>query len=283
MYCKLATVALLLAASPFAFAAQSSNGNADAAHSFSKTVSAAGLTSIKFDTKVGNIHITAANTDTVSIKATAVPSDHMHFIFDWTIGPSANELPAGLHLVARREGTQLVISLATGAGSTAAAASADNGHDTMNINIDGHSNWKTNWTLTLPARLALDLTVGVGKAEVVGLAGGLRANIGVGKLDLQLPQGPVDASVGVGNIKTAITSADYGKVNLTAGVGRIEFDINGRTNGTGYEKHFTSAKQQVNGPGKTDYTLKAGVGHVYLYLGVKNMPKSNDENAQDNQ
>ncbi|MGH8224798.1 MAG: hypothetical protein ACRER1_01410 [Gammaproteobacteria bacterium] len=288
MNSKFVPALLLLAATPLAFAAQSSANKTDATKIFRATAPATGLTGVKLTAGVGTVHVTTSNTDTVSIKATANPGNHMHFIFDWTTGASANALPADLHLVTRREGSQLVVSLATDAGSAASAESANSGHDTNRLNINGHtyttddhSGWKADWTLVLPARLALDLTVGVGKAEISGVGGGVRAKIGVGKLNAQLPQGPMEANVGVGNVKAFIASADYGKVKLTAGVGRVEFDVNGQRNKTGYEKHFTAAEQQVNGGGKTDFTLKAGVGHVDLEIGVKDLPKPNDEDEQD--
>lgn len=281
---------LVLAATPLAFAAQPSANKAAATKTFSTTTPAAGLTGVKLTAGVGTVHVTTSNADSVRIKVAAEPGNHMHFIFDWTTGPSANTLPAGLHLVTRREGAQLVVNLATGAGSAApAAASADSGHDKTTFNINGrsytagdNSGWKTDWTVMLPKRLALDLTLGVGKADVNGVAGGVHAKVGVGKLDIALPQGPINANAGVGKIKAFVASADYGKVKLTAGVGHVEFDVNGQRNKTGYEKHFTAAEQRVDGTGKTAYTLKSGVGDVKLELGVKDLPKADDDNPDDN-
>ncbi len=271
MNSKFIPALLLLAASPLAFAAQPSGNTGDMTRTFSKTIPAVGLTGVKLTAQVGTIRVVTANTDTVNIKAVAESGSHMHFIFDWTTGSSTTKIPTDLHLVTRREGTQLVVSLATNASTAGSTASENN---TTSFNIGSNSGWKTDWTLVLPARLALDLTVGVGKAKVTGVKGGLQAHIGVGKLRAQLPQGPVNATIGVGNIKIFITRADYGKVKLTAGVGDVEFDVNGHTSDTGYKKNFTAADQQVSGRGKTDYMLKSGVGHVDLELGVKNLPQS---------
>ncbi len=279
MNSKLVPALLLLAASPLAFAAQPSGNTGDVTRTFSKTIPAAGLTGVKLTARVGTIRITTTNTDTVSVKTVAEAGNHMHFIFDWTTGSSTSRMPADLHLVTRREGTRLIVSLATSANPTTTSASpagstaSENDTTSYNINIGSSSGWKADWTLVLPARLALDLTIGVGRAKVTGVKGGLQAQIGVGKLHAQLPQGPVTAAVGVGNIKIFITNADYGKVKLTAGVGDVKFGVGGHPNDSGYEKHFTAADQQVSGRGKTDYTLKAGVGHVDLKLGVKNLPQ----------
>lgn len=282
MRSKTVFVAFLLAAPTLALAAP--GGKDDTTRTFTQTVSAAGLTSVALDATVGEVHITTADTDSVSIKAVAEPGSRMHFIFDWTTGSSANKLPADLHLIAARKGSRLVIGLATAAGTASlpasAASAASAGHHIIIMGGSsygsGEQNWKADWTLVLPARLALDLNTGVGKATVSGVGAGVHARIGVGKLDLRLPQGPVDATVGVGDVEAAIGSADYGKVSLAAGVGRVSFEVSGRRIETGYQHHFTSAEQRVNGPGKTAYTLKAGVGHVNLRLGVKNVNRGKD-------
>lgn len=286
MRSKTVFVAFLLAAPTLALAAPS--GQDDTTRTFTQTVSAAGLTSVALDATVGDIRVTTADTDTVSIKAAAEPGSRMHFIFDWTTGPAANKLPADLHLIAARKGSRLVIGLATAAGTASlpasAASAASAGHHIIIIGGNsygsGEHSWKADWTLVLPTRLALELNTGVGKATVSGVGGGVQAKIGVGKLDLRLPRGPMDATVGVGNVEAAIGSADYGKVSLAAGVGHVSFEVNGHTIRTGYQHHFTSAEQKLNGPGKTAYKLKAGVGHVNLRLGVKNLTKSSNDNAQ---
>lgn len=284
---------LTLAGAPLPLHA--ATGNADTTHTFSQKVSAAGLDGVKLTVNVGEVRVTAADTDTVSIKAQAKPGGHGHFIFDWTTGPSTNALPADLHLVAERQGTQLVVRLASAEGTAATAATVNppasaSGKHITTLTLGGRmtftegsneSDWKADWTLVLPRRLALDLTTGVGSVEINGIAGGLDANIGVGKLSAQLPQGPLNAKVGVGNISASIASADYGPVDLTAGVGDVGFTVNGHKNSTNYEHQFTAASQHLQGPGSTAYTLKAGVGHVALDLGSRDMSVPADSGSDD--
>ncbi len=270
MYRKLTIAALALTLSPLAVAAQSGKTEAPTVQTFSNTVSAKGLKNIKLTVKVGKIKITANQDDNVIIKTAATAGEDMHFIFDWTTGKSANALPSGLHLVTHRDGDTLVVSLEIGSHSS------DDNTEVINplngsVTVNGHSNpgWKSNWTVSLPAQLALNLIVGVGKASVQGLAGGLKAKIGVGKLNVGLKQGPIDANVGVGDINAEVMSADYGAVDLSAGVGHAEFFVNGQQNTQGFEQHFTASSQKLTGEGKTAYSLKAGVGHIKLSLGVK--------------
>lgn len=285
---KLIIAALALTASPLAIAGQSGTAKTPAAQTFSNTVDANGLKNVELEVKVGKIRITTAAADKVAIKTQATAGEDMHFIFDWTTGKSANALPPGLHLVTRRDGDTLMVSLESDATSakqenTVEPATADQGsRGLVNINVHGdHSvGWKSIWTVTLPARLALHLKVGVGKATVLGIAGGLDAKIGVGKLDAGLKQGPLEANVGVGDISAEVMNADYGDVHLSAGVGHVEFYVNGQQNMTGFEQHLTASSQKLTGDGKTPYTLKAGVGHIKLKLGVKTL-KDPDADSMD--
>ena len=274
---KLIIAALVLTLSPLAVAGQAGTTKAPTEQTFSNTLDATGLKNVELEVKVGQVRITSGPADKVTIKTAATAGQNMHFIFDWTTGKSGNALPPGLHLVIRREGDTLMVSLESDATSTKndnaaqPATSVSGGGGLINIHVNGdHTvNWKSNWTVTLPARLALKLKVGVGKVTVLGLAGGLDAKIGVGKLDAGLKQGPVEANVGVGDINADVMDADYGDVHLSAGVGHVEFYVNGQQNTTGFEQHLTASSQKLTGKGKTPYTLKAGVGHIKLQLGVK--------------
>ncbi len=268
-----ALTALLLAAAPTALAAQPSNGNADT-RAFNRTLPAAGINKVKFEVKVGRISVSTSKADSVNIKSVATASEQMHFIFHWTVGNGSEKLPAGLHLVTHREGDTLIVGLASKDEKLdieSGSEGTSSGGVDIHINGRSHPGWKSDWTVVLPARLALDLVVGVGKARIDGLAGGLRAKVGVGKLDAWLPRGPIDANVGVGDIKAYVRGDDYGNVSLSAGVGHVDFYVHGRQNQTGYNKEFTSAKQSLTGPGKTAYKLTAGVGHVELKVGVKSL------------
>ena len=283
---NLIITALALAISPLALAGQAGN-TAPTAQTFSKTVEASGLKTVDLEVKVGKIRITTASADKVAIKAAATTANgNMHFIFDWTTAKSGNALPPGLHLVAHRDGDTLVVSLESGGSSSDNNMTIDNpvtGNVTVNTDGDSSPGWKSDWMVTVPARLALHLKVGVGKATVRGLAGGLNAKIGVGKLDAGLAKGPLEANVGVGDINADVMDSDYGNVHLSAGVGHVEFYVNGQRNMTGFEQHFTASSQKLAGEGKTPYTLKAGVGHIKLKLGVKKLKRPDADSMNSNE
>lgn len=280
---------LALAAAPMALAAQSGSNVTRETKTFSYAVTADGLNTVRLQVKVGKISVNTTPGNKVSITTSATAGESMHFIFDWTNGKAAGKLPSGLHLATHRDGDTLVVSLESNAKSAGGRSSHTNTitenpvtGSVDNINIDGHSSpgWKSDWRVTLPTHLAMHLVVGVGKATVDGIGGGLDAKIGVGKLDTWLPRGPLKADVGVGDIKAYVRDTAYHNVNLSAGVGHVEFYVKGQLNTTGSEQHWTASSQKLEGNGTADYTLKAGVGHVRLKLGANHMEA--DTNGQDN-
>ncbi|MGH8160571.1 MAG: hypothetical protein ACRESR_00175 [Gammaproteobacteria bacterium] len=289
-------IVALLAALPFAVAsfavhAAATPAAGPASRNFAATVPAAALTRVRINALVGDVHVRVGAANAVRVRLHAEPGNHAHFIFDWTYGRSASALPASLHLVSRRAGGVLLLCLASrhanGCRVNVNAPSAktknggsSGGHTTVvspfgNVVVNGngsHTGWKANWTVTLPARLALKLDLAVGDGEIKGVGGGVNAQIGVGHLNAELPRGPVSANVGVGHIEAEVGSADYGPVNLTSGVGHVEFDVNGVRITSGFEHHVTASSQKLTGSGTTAYTLQSGVGHVTLKLGVKGLP-----------
>ncbi|HYW75554.1 MAG TPA: hypothetical protein VFA48_02875 [Gammaproteobacteria bacterium] len=270
MYRKPLIAALALTLAPIAMASQAAN-KAPAVQNFSNTVNAKGLKTVNLEVKAGKVNITTNSSDKIIVTVSATSAnENIHFIFNWTSGKAPGALPPGLHLLTHRDKDTLVLSLEP------TKHSSGNDDTVINpisgtIDVNGHSSpgWKSNWTVSLPPRLALDLKVGMGQATVHGLAGGLHAKIGMGQLEAWLPQGPIEANVGMGDIKAYVRSGDYGAVNLTAGMGAVEFYVKGHKNSTGFEQHLTSSIQKLTGSGKTAYAMKAGMGHIKLELGLK--------------
>lgn len=262
-----------------------------ATRSFAATIPAAALTEVRIGVRVGDVDIRTRATGALKVRVRAAPGGHGHFIFDWTYGQSRGTLPADLHLAAQRRDATLFLCLASrttggcamnldvpSSGAEGAGARADRaivvspfGSKVLSSGQESRDSWESHWVVTLPARLALALNIGVGDADVGGVAGGLTAGIGVGDLDAELPRGPVAADVGVGDIDVRIGSADFGPVDLSAGVGSVAFHVNGKRIARGYEHHVTGADQSLSGAGATAYSLAAGIGDVELTLGVEGL------------
>lgn len=233
----------ILAAAPGALLAA---GTVDSGmtRNFTKDVSAAGLNSVHLSLGVGEVDVSAGAGDSIKVHVTARPGQNSNFIFKWTVGNAESPLPPNLKLVVTRHGNQL------------------------DLRLSPDSDLKSSWTVVLPARLALALDGHVGKLRVSGIAGGLTATLNVGSVEAALVNGPATVSTNVGNIRVNVTNPDYGKVDLNADVGGVRFSVNGSTVTSGLEHQFTSAAQQLSGPGKTTYSLKVNTGHAELNLGA---------------
>jgi hypothetical protein len=101
------------------------------------------------------------------------------------------------------------------------------------------------WTVRLPARLAVRVKLGVGDLTVLDLTGEVRAE------------------VGVGDVKIDGTYDSFGDIHASCGVGDATLRTPaGRNEGDGFIAHTLRA----SGPGKSDIDVSAGVGDVTIRL-----------------
>ncbi len=259
--------------------------NQKAAHAatrnFAATLPATALTRVKLNVPIGKIRVHTAHADTVQVHVGAHPGSYeqFHFIFDWSdTGRSSQSLPRGLHLVKSISDGTLTLCLTSpdtdGCSNEAATAAGSSnkgfhiGYSSSKDSGDSHGDWKADWNITLPARLALKINLGVGDGKIEGIGGGVNADVGVGSLDAKLPRGPLKVDVGVGHIEADIGKADYGSVQLGAGIGHVAFQVNGQQVHTGRKQNHAGSKLKLQGSGTTAYHLMAGIGHVTLKLGV---------------
>ncbi len=138
--------------------------------------------------------------------------------------------------------------------------------DTLMLKISGideDRRFEEDWTLTLPAHLALVVELGVGDVEVSNTAGGLDLELGVGDATIQVNGGPIEVEVGVGDITVRGPSAAYRSVEVAAGVGDVRIIADGRKIiGEGFIAH--SAEWQ--GAGDAAIEAECGVGDIRIVL-----------------
>lgn len=233
---------------------------APAAKTFSAALPASKAQSLTLEFSVGQVAIKTGDTDTIKTTVRAEPGEHMHFIFNWVSGSgNGNQLPSGLHLIHEMKNGAVTLCLAI--------SQCDDSHDFGN-------GWKSEWDVTVPARLHVKLQGNVGKGSVKGIAGGLEMDLNVGKISAELPCGPIKASLNVGNIKARVADADYGKVELSTNVGHVNFNVDGHSINRGTEHNFVSNSQSVQGSGNTAYAMSVNTGHIDLSLGDKDVPSN---------
>lgn len=127
----------------------------------------------------------------------------------------------------------------------------------------GERRFEERWTIRLPARLAVELDLGLGDVTVTGLRGGTDFEVGVGDVTLDAVSGDLFIEVGVGDVTVNAESADYGNVEASGGVGDSQLRVRGeRVNSEGMVGHSASWQ----GDGSHRLEIEVGVGKARVTL-----------------
>lgn len=128
-----------------------------------------------------------------------------------------------------------------------------------------HQRLREEWTIEVPPRVALDLSLEAADLEVSGVAGGVGAEVAVGQLSIDVPAGNVAVSLGVGDAKIRTASGSVRRVQLESSVGRTSLWMNGlrmpvdREPGAGSEV-------TTDGQGQYTYKVEVSVGDAELRI-----------------
>ncbi len=98
------------------------------------------------------------------------------------------------------------------------------------------------WRVMMPAKLALEIEVGVGDIHIEEFTNSL------------------DMEVGVGSVRVEVADTDYRLVHATAGVG--DATIRGFATRADNERNFISAESYYHGEGELEIEIEVGVGDV---------------------
>ena len=98
------------------------------------------------------------------------------------------------------------------------------------------------WRIRMPAKLALDIDVGVGEIRIEDFSNNL------------------DMEVGVGSVRIEVVDTDYRSIHVEAGVGNAS--IRGFSGGSDNERSFIGADAYYQGGGDKKIEIKVGVGDV---------------------
>jgi len=119
------------------------------------------------------------------------------------------------------------------------------------------------WTVQVPARLALELEMGVGDVQVRDLNGGVDVEAGVGDVEVAVSEGDIVIEVGVGNATVTAAAGSYGRVSSSSGVGDGRLSVRGeRIPSDGFVGHSTS----WSGHGPHRIEVEVGVGDARVTL-----------------
>jgi len=179
---------------------------------------AQGVEAVEIQAGVGDVSVTADPANAVTAHVEVSPKKSSFW------GSGARDIE-NLDIAGEMRGTTLVLRLRP-----------EDGHDTK---------FGEDWTVRLPARLALKVKLGVGDVTVIDMGSDVRAE------------------VGVGDVKIEGTYEVFGDIHANCGVGDATLRTPaGRNEGEGFIAHTLRA----TGPGKAEIHVEAGVGDVTIRL-----------------
>ena len=104
------------------------------------------------------------------------------------------------------------------------------------------SNIEQTWRIRMPAKLALDIEMGVGDIQIEDFANDLEMELGVGA------------------VRVEVADVDYEAIHASAGVG--DATVRGFSNRSDNERSFVSADSYYHGSGEFEMEIKVGVGDI---------------------
>ncbi len=137
----------------------------------------------------------------------------------------------------------------------------------VRLDVDSDSDdprFEERWTVTIPARLAVDLELGVGDVEIRGVAGGVDIEAGVGDLLLTASSGDLTVDLGVGDATITAPADQYRSAVCSSGVGDARLKVQGQRIASdgfvGHESRWSSG----DGEFKVKVDLGVGGGRITL-------------------
>ena len=214
-----------------------------------------GLSKVAFELGVGEVHVTGSNDDQVHLRVTIREKSEERFLWFVHLRNHAN------------------------ARSIADAAIAQQVHDgVLHLSLsypdsDEDSNFKQDWDLEVPARLALDARMKVGDLVIGDVAKGVDAHLDVGELALDVPGGPLHAEVNVGEIRAKSGSAAHGRIDLSSKIGDASLFMSGGETGS-HERGGLGNHVTLDGKGADEVSLSINIGEVSLHLDPRDAGKT---------
>lgn len=117
------------------------------------------------------------------------------------------------------------------------------------------------WTIFVPARMALELRMDYAEVEVVGIVGGVDIKAGAGSVRVDVPRGDVRVDLQVGDVEVKSESGSVGGVDLRSRVGKTSLWLNGMR--LKYpDPPGPGSKVSVSGRGADTFRVAVEVGDV---------------------
>lgn len=115
--------------------------------------------------------------------------------------------------------------------------------DELSLSIE-EKNIGQSWVVKIPAKLAIEVEMGVGEIRINDLSNTLILELGVGE------------------VKVNTADIDFGHITASVGVG--DSSIRGFGSGRDNERSFVSAESYYEGEGEFDIEIELGVGDISI-------------------
>ncbi len=202
------------------------------------TVSAAGVERVAIEAGVGDIRVLAVAGETVDISVVLTPRRGGVF-------SSMRQAERDV------EQSELRSDISNGQLALEVAADSDD------------PRFEERWTVRIPARIGVELQLGVGDIAVTGLAGSVDVEVGVGDVTVEDAAGDVFANAGVGEVTVSGSADSYGSVSVSGGVGDVGLTVRG----THVDSQGVVGRSATwSGPGPARIDVEVGVGDASITL-----------------
>lgn len=209
-----------------------------AARVLERSTPAAGLDRVEIEAGVGDVRVEVGEDDSIHVEVTLEPRRGGLFSSIRTAEREVQEAT----LEAETAGRALQLRVGTNADER---------------------RFEERWTVVMPARLALQLELGVGDVELRGVVGGITLEAGVGDVVVDAEGGDLDLEVGVGDLSVRAPAVAYASVRCAAGVGEARIRVQGETLGGG---GFVGSSASWTGSGPHRIRAELGVGDASVTL-----------------
>jgi hypothetical protein len=149
----------------------------------------------------------------------------------------------------------------------AASLSAEVRRDRLEVTIepkaDDDRRFEENWTVTIPASIAVKMNHGVGDIDIRGVEKGIEIDSGVGDVRVEAGGGDVSIDLGVGTAVVRAPAAVYASAEGAGGVGEANLTVRGEKISSG---GFIGHSATWEGDGSFHIEVSVGVGDAVITL-----------------
>lgn len=134
---------------------------------------------------------------------------------------------------------------------------------TIKPEADDDRRFEENWSITIPAAVALELNHGVGDIDIRGADSGVEIDSGVGEVRVEVGKGDISIDLGVGTAVVRALAAAYASAEGAGGVGDARLAIRGERIASG---GFVGHSATWEGDGEFHIEVSVGVGDAVITL-----------------